>query len=92
MTTPFPREIGVSYRAGFADYSPQARRSKVHCRLVLTGIDKKGETRFAKLPGIRQSFPGTESVVGRFVRVRLEDTTGATFTGRRIDGGEARVA
>ncbi len=38
------------------------------------------------------AFPGTESLVGQFVRVRLEGTTGATFTGRRIDGGEARVA
>jgi tRNA-2-methylthio-N6-dimethylallyladenosine synthase len=37
------------------------------------------------------AFPGDASLVGSFVRVRLEDTTGATFIGRRVDG-EARVA
>lgn len=37
------------------------------------------------------AFPGDASLVGRFVRVALEDTTGATFIGRRIDD-EARVA
>ncbi len=37
------------------------------------------------------AFPGDASLVGRFVQVVLEDTTGATFMGRRIDD-EARVA
>ena len=37
------------------------------------------------------AFPGDASLVGRFVHVRLDDTTGATFIGHRIDG-EARVA
>ena len=37
------------------------------------------------------AFPGDASLVGRFVRVRLDDTTGATFIGHRVDG-EARVA
>jgi tRNA-2-methylthio-N6-dimethylallyladenosine synthase len=36
-------------------------------------------------------FPGDGSLVGSFVRVRLEDTTGATFIGRQVDA-EARVA
>ncbi|MGK7312706.1 MAG: MiaB/RimO family radical SAM methylthiotransferase [Candidatus Longimicrobiales bacterium M2_2A_002] len=37
------------------------------------------------------AFPGAASLVGRFVQVRLDDTTGATFIGRRVEG-EARVA
>lgn len=36
------------------------------------------------------AFPGDPGLVGRFVRVRLESTTGATFVGRQV--GEARVA
>ncbi|MFO7895024.1 MAG: MiaB/RimO family radical SAM methylthiotransferase [Longimicrobiales bacterium] len=38
------------------------------------------------------AFPGDEDLVGRFVRVRLDGTTGATFTGHRIGSGEVRVA
>jgi tRNA-2-methylthio-N6-dimethylallyladenosine synthase len=38
------------------------------------------------------AFPGDASLVGRFVRVVLDGTTGATFTGRRIDDEESRVA
>jgi tRNA-2-methylthio-N6-dimethylallyladenosine synthase len=34
------------------------------------------------------AFPGDPSLVGRFVRVRLDDTTGATFMGRRVRRGE----
>ncbi|MFP4622541.1 MAG: MiaB/RimO family radical SAM methylthiotransferase [Gemmatimonadota bacterium] len=37
------------------------------------------------------AFPGDRSLIGAFVHVRLEDTTGATFMGVRADG-EARVA
>jgi tRNA-2-methylthio-N6-dimethylallyladenosine synthase len=37
------------------------------------------------------AFPGEPSIIGSFVRVRLDGTTGATFTGSRWDG-EARVA
>ena len=37
------------------------------------------------------AFPGDMGLVGSFVRVRLEDTTGATFMGRRVDD-EAMVA
>ena len=37
------------------------------------------------------AFPGDSSLVGRFVHVRLDDTTGATFIGHRVEG-EARVA
>ncbi len=37
------------------------------------------------------AFPGDPSLVGRFVRVRLEDTTGATFMGSRVEE-KSRVA
>jgi tRNA-2-methylthio-N6-dimethylallyladenosine synthase len=37
------------------------------------------------------AFPGEPSLIGSFVRVRLDGTTGATFTGSRWDG-EVRVA
>ena len=38
------------------------------------------------------AFPGDPSLIGRFVRVRLDDTTGATFMGRRVEDEETRVA
>jgi tRNA-2-methylthio-N6-dimethylallyladenosine synthase len=42
------------------------------------------------------AFPGDASLIGRFVHVRLEDTTGATFMGSRIpddrEEGGVRVA
>ncbi len=40
------------------------------------------------------AFPGDPSLIGTFARVRLEDTTGATFMGSRVDRPEqeARVA
>lgn len=38
------------------------------------------------------AFPGDPSLIGRFVHVRLEDTTGATFMGRRVEPAESRVA
>ncbi len=38
------------------------------------------------------AFPGPTDLVGRFVRVRLDDTTGATFMGTRIPEDAARVA
>jgi tRNA-2-methylthio-N6-dimethylallyladenosine synthase len=38
------------------------------------------------------AFPGDSSLVGSFVHVRLDHTTGATFVGTRVDGKEARVA
>jgi tRNA-2-methylthio-N6-dimethylallyladenosine synthase len=37
------------------------------------------------------AFPGDAALIGSFLKVRLEDTTGATFMGRRIDD-EVRVA
>jgi len=37
------------------------------------------------------AFPGDDSLVGRFVRVRLVSTTGATFRGERVDAPEAVV-
>ncbi len=37
------------------------------------------------------AFPGDPSLIGSYVRVRLEDTTGATFMGRRTEEG-IRVA
>jgi tRNA-2-methylthio-N6-dimethylallyladenosine synthase len=38
------------------------------------------------------AFPGGPSLVGSFVRVRLDRTTGATFVGTRVPGGAVRVA
>jgi MiaB/RimO family radical SAM methylthiotransferase len=38
------------------------------------------------------AFPGDETLVGRYVDVRLTGTTGATFRGERVDGGLGRVA
>jgi tRNA-2-methylthio-N6-dimethylallyladenosine synthase len=38
------------------------------------------------------AFPGNDTLVGRYVHVRLTATTGATFQGERVDPGEARVA
>jgi tRNA-2-methylthio-N6-dimethylallyladenosine synthase len=38
------------------------------------------------------AFPGDPGLIGTFVRVRLDRTTGATFVGSRMDGGQARVA
>jgi tRNA-2-methylthio-N6-dimethylallyladenosine synthase len=38
------------------------------------------------------AFPGEPSLVGSFVRVRLDRTTGATFVGTRAPGGAVRVA
>ena len=34
------------------------------------------------------AFPGDESLLGRFVHVRLTDTTGATFIGEPVDAAE----
>jgi tRNA-2-methylthio-N6-dimethylallyladenosine synthase len=33
------------------------------------------------------AFPGSTSLIGSFVHVRLDDTTGATFMGRRVESG-----
>ena len=38
------------------------------------------------------AFPGDTDLIGRFVRVRLVDTTGATFMGERVPERESRVA
>ena len=38
------------------------------------------------------AFPGDASLTGSFVHVRLLDTTGATFTGERVQDRESRVA
>jgi tRNA-2-methylthio-N6-dimethylallyladenosine synthase len=38
------------------------------------------------------AFPGDRSLVGSFVHVRLERTTGATFVGTRVPEGTMRVA
>jgi tRNA-2-methylthio-N6-dimethylallyladenosine synthase len=38
------------------------------------------------------AFPGEPSLVGSFVPVRLDRTTGATFVGTRTPGGAVRVA
>jgi tRNA-2-methylthio-N6-dimethylallyladenosine synthase len=38
------------------------------------------------------AFPGAAELIGTFVRVRLERTTGATFVGTATDEGSARVA
>ena len=37
-------------------------------------------------------FPGGEQLIGRYVRVRLDDTTGATFMGSRVPERDSRVA
>ncbi len=38
------------------------------------------------------AFPGDPSLIGSFVEVRLDRTTGATFVGSRAEADEARVA
>ncbi len=38
------------------------------------------------------AFPGEASLIGSYLTVRLEDTTGATFVGSPVDDPEARVA
>lgn len=38
------------------------------------------------------AFPGPESLIGRFVSVRLTGTTGATFSGERVEPDAQRVA
>jgi tRNA-2-methylthio-N6-dimethylallyladenosine synthase len=38
------------------------------------------------------AFPGDRSLIGSFVRVRLDRTTGATFVGARVEGEATRVA
>jgi tRNA-2-methylthio-N6-dimethylallyladenosine synthase len=38
------------------------------------------------------AFPGDSSLVGSFLRVRLDRTTGATFVGVRVSDGAVRVA
>lgn len=38
------------------------------------------------------AFPGDPSLVGSFLRVRLDRTTGATFVGTRVPDGAVRVA
>jgi hypothetical protein len=38
------------------------------------------------------AFPGCSDLIGSFVRVRLDRTTGATFVGSRVDDQGIRVA
>lgn len=38
------------------------------------------------------AFPGDESLIGRYLHVRLTSTTGATFRGERVSEPDARVA